>query len=123
MLITSVNNNRIKDICKLKEKKYRDSTNTFIIEGKNLVNEAYKKNLLKEIYVLEGTNISLDIDTFYVTREVMKKISSTDSIPSIVGICYKREESSICGCGSSDCAGDDFVLHIFDEKSAYRQYT
>ena len=95
MLITSVNNNRIKDICKLKEKKYRDSTNTFIVEGKNLVNEAYKKRLLKEIYVLDGTDISLDIDTFYVTREVMKKISSTDSIPSIVGICYKREESSI----------------------------
>lgn len=95
MLITSVNNNRIKDICKLKEKKYRDSTNAFIVEGKNLVNEAYKKNLLKEIYVLEGTNISLDIDTFYVTREVMKKISSTNSIPSIVGICYKREESCI----------------------------
>ena len=72
MLITSVNNNRIKDICKLKEKKYRDSTNIFIIEGKNLINEAYKKNLLKEIYVLESTDISLDIDTYYVTKEVMK---------------------------------------------------
>lgn len=95
MLITSVNNNRIKDICKLKEKKYRDSTNTFIIEGKNLINEAYKKNLLKEIYVLESIDISLDIDTYYVTKEVMKKISSTDSIPSIIGICNKKKEDSI----------------------------
>ena len=52
MLITSVNNNRIKDICKLKEKKYRDSTNTFIIEGKNLINEAYKKNLLSMRFII-----------------------------------------------------------------------
>ena len=26
MIITSLSNNKIKDICKLKEKKYRDST-------------------------------------------------------------------------------------------------
>ncbi|UKI27952.1 MAG: hypothetical protein L6V91_05325 [Bacilli bacterium] len=59
MLITSVNNNRIKDICKLKEKKYRDSTNTFIIEGKNLINEAYKKNLLKKKYMYLKVQIFL----------------------------------------------------------------
>ena len=35
----------------------------------------------------------------------------------------QKAESSICGCGGSDCAGDDYVLRIFDEKSAYRQYT
>ena len=33
MIITSVNNDRIKNICRLKEKKYRDITNTFLIEG------------------------------------------------------------------------------------------
>ena len=35
----------------------------------------------------------------------------------------QKAESSICGCGSNACAGDNYVLHIFDEKSAYRQYT
>ncbi len=35
----------------------------------------------------------------------------------------QKAESGICGCGSSDCARDNYVLHIFDEKSAYRQYT
>ena len=49
MIITSLTNTRIKEICKLKEKKYRNMTNTFLIEGINLVTEASKRNLLKEI--------------------------------------------------------------------------
>ena len=40
MIITSLTNSRIKEICKLKEKKYRNMTNTFLIEGINLVTEA-----------------------------------------------------------------------------------
>lgn len=95
MIITSVNNDRIKNICRLKEKKYRDITNTFLIEGEHLVKEAYKKKLLKEIYILDGNNVSFDIDTFYVSKEVMKKISSTDSICNVVGVCYKKKEENL----------------------------
>ena len=93
MIITSLTNSRIKEICKLKEKKYRNMTNTFLIEGINLVTEAGKSNLLKEIFVLEGKTINIDIPTTYVTKEVMKKISSTDSIPNVVGVSLKKEES------------------------------
>ena len=93
MIITSLTNTKIKEICKLKEKKYRNMTNTFLIEGINLVTEAGKSNLLKEIFVLEGKTINIDIPTTYVTKEVMKKISSTDSIPNVVGVSLKKEES------------------------------
>ena len=93
MIITSLTNSRIKEICKLKEKKYRNMTNTFLIEGINLVTEASKRNLLKEIFVLEEKTINIDIPTTYVTKEVMKKISSTDSIPNVVGVSLKKEES------------------------------
>ena len=92
MIITSLTNSRIKEICKLKEKKYRNMTNTFLIEGINLVTEAGKRNLLKEIFVLEEKTINIDIPTTYVTKEVMKKISSTDSIPNVVGVSLKKEE-------------------------------
>ena len=61
MVITSVNNERIKEISKLKEKKYRDSTGTFLIEGEHLLLEAYKSNLVKEVFVLEGNNIDIDV--------------------------------------------------------------
>lgn len=95
MIITSVSNNKIKETCKLKDKKYRNSTDSFLIEGKNLIEEAYKKNLLKEIFVLEDNNITLDIPTNYVSKEVMKKLSTTDSIPVVVGVSHKKREEEL----------------------------
>ena len=57
MLITSLNNDRIKELVKLKDKKYRDNNNLFFIEGEDIILEAYRNSLLKELYVLEGTNV------------------------------------------------------------------
>lgn len=95
MVITSVNNDKIKDICKLNEKKYRDSTNTFLIEGEHLVLEAIRSNLLKELILLEGVNISFNGPIIYVNDKVMKKISSMDSYPKVMGISYKKKEEDI----------------------------
>ena len=47
--ITSANNPYIKDLYKLKEKKYRNLNKRFIIEGFHLVKEAYLKGVLKEV--------------------------------------------------------------------------
>ena len=41
MLITSLDNKKIKEVTKLKQKKYRDIENKFIIETENLIKEAY----------------------------------------------------------------------------------
>lgn len=98
MVVTSVNNEHIKEINKLKEKKYRDLTNTFLIEGEHLVIEANKSKLIKELIVLEGTDINIDnIKTTYVSKEVMKKLSSMDSYPNVIGICNKKEDEEING--------------------------
>ena len=96
MVITSLSNPRIKEIIKLKEKKYRDLTNTFLVETEHLVSEAYKSQLLKTIILTEGTkNIYPELDAIYVSNEVMKKISSLESISNIVGIVNKKEEEPI----------------------------
>lgn len=95
MVITSVNNEHIKEISKLKEKKYRDSTGTFLIEGEHLLVEAYKSNLVKEVFVLEGNNIDIDVPITYVTSSVMKKMSTTDSIPSVLAVVNKKEDNMI----------------------------
>lgn len=95
MLITSLTNNKIKEINRLKEKKYRNITNTFLVEGKNLVVEAEKKNLLKEVFVIEGNNIDVSVPVTFVSKEVMKKISSTDSVPTVVGVSYKKKEGKL----------------------------
>jgi len=95
MLITSVNNDRIKELVKLKDKKYRDNNNLFFIEGKDIIDEAYKQSILKELYVLEGTLIDIDVPITYVSYDVMKKISDMESISEYYGVCYKKKDSNV----------------------------
>ncbi len=55
MLITSKDNNRIKEVRKLLNKKYSIEKGLFVIEGENLVEEAIKNNLLAENYLFLKT--------------------------------------------------------------------
>ncbi len=95
MIITSVNNDLIKETVKLKEKKYRDLTNTFLIEGLHLVNEAINNNLIKVIFVLEDFSFDTNFKKIIVSREVMKKLSDNPSLPKIMAIVEKKKEESI----------------------------
>ena len=90
MIITSLNNPTIKVISKLKNKKYRDLTNTYLVEGDHLVEEAYKNNLLIKIILLEDTICNYDIEKIYVTKEVMKKLTELDTPNKIIGIVKKN---------------------------------
>lgn len=76
MVITSLENKKVKDFVKLQKKKYRDSTRTFMVEGEHLVIEALKANVLKEVIMLDGKSTSISVPCTYVTYEVMKKISN-----------------------------------------------
>ena len=97
MLITSLTNEKIKEIVKLKEKKYRDESNTFLVEGYHLVEEAYKHGVLKTLIRLENIELDYLVTTIEVTKDVMKKISDLDNIPNCIGICnmieYKEDYS------------------------------
>lgn len=90
MIITSLNNPTIKEISKLKNKKYRDLTNTYLVEGDHLVEEAYKNNILTKIILLEDTICNYDIEKIYVTKEVMKKLTELDTPNKIIGIVKKN---------------------------------
>lgn len=95
MLYTSIENKKIKNIKKLYIKKYRDEFNEFIIEGEHLILEAYKKGILKELILEEGTEFKLDIETSYVSSSVLKYISELSNPSKIMGICKKLEEKDI----------------------------
>ena len=83
MLITSKDNNRIKEVRKLLNNKYSKDLGLFVIEGENLIEEAIKNNLLVSLYVLEGYNCKYNFEFDYVTLDVMKSISDLSIIDEI----------------------------------------
>lgn len=87
MLITSINNQTIKELDKLKQKKYRDLKQKFLIEGEHLVEEAEKSGVLEKIILLENSEYPSKLEKIYVSKSVMKKLSSLDTPPNIIGVC------------------------------------
>ena len=95
MIYSSVDNKKIKYIKKLYSKKYRDEFNEFIIEGEHLVKEAFDRGILKELILEEGMEFNLNVETNYVTNNVLKYISELSNPSKILGICRKLEEKEI----------------------------
>ena len=91
MKIESLQNSHVKEWAKLKDKKMRDEEGLFLVEGEHLIEEAKKQNLIKEIISCEETLNA----NFYVTKDIMKKISSQVSISSRIAVCYKKKEEEI----------------------------
>ena len=95
MIITSFDNDKVKYLKKLSKKKYRDLYNEFLVEGRHLVIEAYKHNMLKEIILCEGEVTPFDVPYTIVSYEVMKKISEVETPQKIMGICKKLDDTTI----------------------------
>ena len=84
--ITSKDNELIKHIRKLKEKKYRDESNEYVVEGVKLVEEAVKENAkIKQIIVCEDTTRTYEIPT-HIMLEIAKYecISVSNKIFNII---------------------------------------
>lgn len=101
MEITSVNNELIKNIAKLQQKKYRNESGKFILEGYKVIKEAFDFGIEIEHIFVEKKNIedysfakNLVIET---NEAVLKKLCSTDSAPNsvAVGIQKKYDINSI----------------------------
>lgn len=95
MIYTSTDNKKIKELKKLNIKKYRDQSNSFLVEGEHLVLEAYKKGLLEELFLEENTKLDLDVKTSYLSYNVIKYISELESPSKIMGLCKKLEEKEM----------------------------
>lgn len=95
MLISSKENSRVKNVRKLLDKKYSIENKLFVVEGENLVLEAFKNNLLTELFVLEGTEIGFDTTYDNVTLEVMKTMSDLKSTPRMIGVASMNEKNTL----------------------------
>lgn len=95
MVITSVNNPKIKEIKKLKNPKYSKEQKLFLIEGEHLVKEAASLNLLKVTISLD--DVSYNVPNLMVNKSVLESISSINSTPSIIGVCKYINEKRPLG--------------------------
>ena len=93
MYVTSINNEYIKEISKLNEKKYRDKSNKYLIEGLHLVTEALKYDIIDTIIIREDFSYETNIKHIIVSSEVMKKLSDNPSIPKIMAVVNKKEST------------------------------
>ena len=97
MLYTNKNNDKIKNIKKLNQKKYRDRENLFLVEGEHLVLEAYKKGKIKELILEQDEVLPLDVETMYVTNDIINYISELETPQNIMAICNKLDENDDLG--------------------------
>ncbi|KFZ27509.1 MAG: 23S rRNA (adenosine(1067)-2'-O)-methyltransferase [Candidatus Izimaplasma bacterium HR2] len=93
MEITSVNNQLIKDMAKLHQKKHRDETSLFLIEGYHLYEEALKMDVIKTIFttddIIQGHNV------IHVSQSVLEKLAKTNNPQKVICVCEKLKREKI----------------------------
>ena len=104
--ISSKENELIKHIKKLKDKKGRDSSNEYVIEGIKLIQEAIQENVnIKQIIVCDDCDKTESIpkdlmyeiakyDCIYVTKKIFKYISEVQEPQGILAIIDKNNSDS-----------------------------
>ena len=97
MLITSLDNLKVKKYVKLKNKKYRDIEKMYLVETNHLVEEALNHQVLVDLLVLENEQVSYNFNYTYVTKEIMKKLSNLETIPKVIGVVKMLEPSNNLG--------------------------
>lgn len=94
--ITSVNNELIKSVAKLSQKKYRDESGLFLLEGEKCVEEAVSFGLkIEDIFINKTNSKLLEKYSKYpitiVNTKVLEKITDTKTAPDIVATAQKLE--------------------------------
>ncbi len=104
-IIRSKDNNIIKEVKKLKEKKYREEKGSFLVEGFRFVEEALKSSFIVEkVFIADKCmnkwtkmceNLKLEPKpVIVISEQVLKFISNTDNPQGIIAI-VKNEQIKI----------------------------
>ena len=101
--ITSVNNQRIKDIANLKQKKYRTESGTFFAEGLRAVQEALDYADLTDLFFTKTEEDKLNeilknaeakgVRLYCVDEKVMLKLSDTKTPQGVLAVIRMPEQS------------------------------
>jgi len=100
-LITSTQNNQVKYWAKLKQRKYREKNNEFLIEGFHLVEEAYNSGWEIEVLIYKQSvqsllpNWSAEVYSIAVDDKVFQSISQTVQPQGLAAIVKMKEWNKI----------------------------
>ncbi|RKL66672.1 RNA methyltransferase [Salipaludibacillus neizhouensis] len=99
--IESLQNPKIKAWKKLHTKKERDKSGLFLIEGKHLIEEALKSQLvINQLIIQEGLDIPKEwnvtqLNQLVVTARVMKELCETETPQGVAAICEQPENINL----------------------------
>ena len=100
-MITSKQNQTVKLIRSLSDKKYRDQTGLYLVESVKLVKDAVSLGLDIELIVGTEKGISALGDTTYktetVSEEIYKHVSEQVSPQGVLALVKKPQSSQVCG--------------------------
>jgi len=99
MLITSPNNEKVKEWKRLKDRKYRLKQKKFLVEGQHLVLEAYKEGYIDTLILEQNELLPLNVETVYVSNEVINSLSDLESIATVMAVCNFPKEAETFGNG------------------------
>lgn len=88
-MITSLQNNRVKEWVKLHKRKNREETNSFLIEEVHMIEEALDAGVVSCLIILEDKEniFNFEGEVEYVNQAVMDKISTNQSQVSYIAEC------------------------------------
>lgn len=94
--ITSIQNQKIKDLSKLKEKKYQLESKQYLVEGFHMVDEASAAGLLQTVIATsEDILRNYNVEAIKVDSNIIKKLSQTVSPQPIIGVVKMKPDTSL----------------------------
>lgn len=91
MMITSIHNKIIKDLMKLKQKKYREDY--YLVESMHLVEEAVKAK--QADLIISTQEIDMGVENLVVSQEVMEKLAFTKTPQPIMARCFIQKDKKL----------------------------
>ncbi len=92
--ILSRSNPLIKEIAKLKQKKYRDNTNQILVEGERLVAELVSRGAeFDYLFFIKDMAVNIKGEMIKTTPEVLAYLSQTVSPPDVIGVIRWKKQS------------------------------
>ncbi len=91
MLITSLTNKQVKYACSLKEKKFRDLENKYLIEGEHLIEMANPSDI--ECLFTTDLEFKASYPVIYITQPILEKLSFTKNPQNKIAILKKKVQT------------------------------